>query len=88
MLLAKSDETSWKKLFPEEEELHPMQAIKQICENPDPVEHSYMDLTPEARGLVDMHRAHRHAKATGDENYAQELEEEMKMMRFNWGKGS
>ena len=24
--------------------------------------------------------------ATGDYNYAQELEEEMKMMRFNWGK--
>ena len=27
-----------------------------------------------------------HAMATGDYNYAQELEEEMKMMRFNWGK--
>ena len=28
VLLAKSDETSWKKLFPEEQELHPMQATQ------------------------------------------------------------
>ena len=88
VLLQKSDTTSWKKLFPEEEELHPMQAIKQICDDTDPLEHSYMDLNPEARGLVDLHRSYRHAKATGDENYAAELEEEMKMMRFNWGGAS
>jgi hypothetical protein len=63
-----------------------MQAIKQICDDDEPLDHSYMDLEPEARGLVDIHRNHRWAKATGDEGYAAELEEEMKMMRFNWGK--
>ena len=41
-----------------------------------------MDLTPEGRSLVDLHRNHRHAMATGDYDYANELEEEMKMMRF------
>ncbi|KAL1527011.1 hypothetical protein AB1Y20_015699 [Prymnesium parvum] len=86
ILLTKSDPQSWKKLFPEDQELHPMQAIKQICEDPDPPEHSYMDLGPEGRSLVDLHRSYRHAKATGDEGYAAELEEEMKMMRFNWAK--
>ena len=40
----------------------------------------------EGRGIVDLHRNYKHAMATGDYNYAQELEEEMKMMRFNWGK--
>ena len=62
-----------------------MQAIQQICEDPEPVSHGYMDLTPEARGIVDMHRSFKHAMATGDYNEAQELEEEMKLMRFNWG---
>lgn len=88
LLLAKSVPTSWKRLFPEDEELHPMQAIKQICENPDPPEHSYMDLTPEAKSFVDLHRAFRHAKATGDVTQAQELEEEMKLMRFRWSTDS
>ena len=86
LLLVKSDQMSWKKLFPNEQDLHPLQAIKQICDDPEPVEHSYMDLTPEARGIVDLHRAHKHAMATGDYGGAQELEEEMKMMRFNWSK--
>jgi len=86
IMLVKSDAQSWKKLFPHEEELHPMLAIKQVCEDPEPVDHSYMDLTPEGRSLVDLHRNHRHAMATGDYDYANELEEEMKMMRFNWGK--
>ena len=44
-----------------------------------------MDLSEEGRGIVDLHRSHRHAVATGDYDYAQELEEEMKLMRFNWG---
>lgn len=65
-----------------------MQAIKQICNDDERPDHGYMDLTPEARGLVDLHRNHRWAKATGDENYAAELEEEMKLMRFNWGEQS
>jgi len=86
ILLVKGDQQSWKKLFPSEEELHPMQAIKQVCEDPEPVDHSYMDLTPEARGIVDLHRSFKHAMATGDYDGAQELEEEMKLMRFNWGK--
>ena len=66
--------------------MHPMQAIKQVCEDPEPVEHSYMDLSPEGRGIVDLHRSFKHAMATGDHDGAQELEEEMKLMRFNWGK--
>ena len=86
ILLVKGDQQSWKKLFPSEEEMMPMMAIKQICDDPEPVEHSYMDLAPEGRGLVDMHRSYKHAMATGDYGYANELEEEMKMMRFNWGK--
>jgi hypothetical protein len=65
-----------------------MQAIKQVCDDPEKCEHSYMDLDKEGRGLVDMHRNYKHAMATGDLNHAQELEEEMKMMRFNWGKES
>ena len=63
-----------------------MMAIKQICEDPEPVGHSYMDLEPEGRQIVDLHRQYKHAVATGDHNLAQELEEDMKMMRFNWGK--
>jgi len=86
ILLVKSDGQSWKKLFPAEEEMHPMHAIKQVCEDPEPVSHSYMDLDPEGRQIVDLHRSFKHAMATGDYGYAQELEEEMKMMRFNWGK--
>ena len=43
-----------------------MEAIKQVCEDPEPVEHGYMDLTPEARGIVDLHRSFKHAMATGD----------------------
>ncbi len=86
VMLVKSDGVSWKKLFPEEEEMSPMAAIKQVCDDPEPVSHSYMDLGPEGRELVDLHRSHRHAMATGDYGAAQELEEEMKMMRFNWGK--
>ena len=85
ILLVKGDQQSWKKLFPHEQEMSPMQAIQQICEDPEPVSHGYMDLTPEARGIVDMHRSFKHAMATGDYNEAQELEEEMKLMRFNWG---
>ena len=86
VMLVKSDGQSWKKLFPHENEMMPMEAIRQVCEDPEPVDHSYMDLAPEGRQLVDLHRAHKHAMATGDYNHAQELEEEMKMMRFNWGK--
>ena len=86
IMLIKSDNQSWKKLFPHEDEMQPMEAIRQVCEDPEPVSHSYMDLEPEGRQLVDLHRTHKHAMATGDYNYAQELEEEMKMMRFNWGK--
>ena len=86
ILLVKGDQQSWKKLFPSEEEMTPMEAIRQVCEDPEPVDHSYMDLTPEARGIVDLHRSFKHAMATGDYDGAQELEEEMKMMRFNWGK--
>ena len=63
-----------------------MMAIKQICDDPEPVSHGYMDLSEEGRGIVDLHRSYKHAVATGDYDYAQELEEEMKMMRFNWGK--
>ena len=86
ILLVKCDQQSWKKLFPSEAEMTPMAAIKQICDDPEPAEHSYMDLSEEGRSIVDMHRSLKHAMATGDYNYAQELEEEMKMMRFNWGK--
>ena len=64
----------------------PAQAIKEVCEDPEPLEHSYMDLSPEARGIVDIHRQFRHLMATGDYDGAHELEEEMKLMRFNWGK--
>ena len=85
VLLAKSDETSWKKLFPEEDELNTGAAIAQICEDDEPIE-SYMDLTPEARKIVDIHREYRHAKATGEYAVASDLEEEMKLMRFNWPK--
>ena len=62
-----------------------MQAIKQVCEDPEPVDHCYMDLNPEARRIVDMHRSLKHLMATGDYDGAAELEEEMKMMRFKWG---
>ena len=86
ILLVKGDQQSWKKLFPHENEMSPMEAIRQVCEDPEPVDHSYMDLAPEARGLVDLHRNYKHLMATGDMDGAQELEEEMKMMRFNWGK--
>ena len=30
----------------------PAQAIKEVCEDPEPVSHSYMDLSPEARALL------------------------------------
>ena len=36
--------------------MHPMQAIKQVCDDPEPVEHSYMDLAPEGRQIVRHHR--------------------------------
>ena len=86
ILLVKGDGQSWKKLFPSEEAKMPAQAIKEVCEDPEPVSHSYMDLSPEARGIVDLHRQYKHLMATGDYDGAQELEEEMKLMRFNWGK--
>ena len=44
-----------------------------------------MDLGKEGRQIVDLHRDYKHARATGDYGHAQELEEEMKLMRFNWG---
>ena len=86
VLLIKSDAMSWKKLFPHEHEMAPMEAIKQVCEDPEPLSHGYMDLEPEARRIVDMHRQLKHAMATGDYGMAHELEEEMKLMRFHWGK--
>ena len=83
IMLVKSDGQSWKKLFPHEEEMAPMEAIRQVCEDPEPASHGYMDLSPEGRELVDLHRTYRHAMATGELDYARELEEEMQMMRFN-----
>jgi len=73
------------RLFPSEEKLQPAMALKQVCED-EPYQGRYMDLTPEARRIVDLHRNFNHARATGKEDWAQELEEEMKMMRFSWGK--
>ena len=86
LLLVKGDQQSWKKLFPSEEEMPTGMAIKQICEDPEPASHSYMDLSEDGRRIVDLHRDFRHKMATGDYDGANELEEEMKMMRFNWGK--
>ena len=61
-------------------------AATQVCDDPEPASHSYMDLSPEGRQLVDLHRSHRHARATGEYDFAQELEEEMKMMRFKYAR--
>ena len=59
---------------------------------PYPYHYPYPTPTPtptpypnQARSLVDLHRDHRHARATGKDAWAAELEEEMKMMRFRWG---
>ena len=56
----------------------------QVCDD-EPYQGRYMDLSPEARKIVDMHRNFNHARATGKGDWATELEEEMKMMRFSWG---
>jgi len=72
------------RLFPSEEKLSPALAIKQVCDD-EPYQGRYMDLSPEARKIVDMHRNFNHARATGKGDWATELEEEMKMMRFSWG---
>ena len=71
------------KLFPQEAEIQPHEAIKQLCDDPSPP-HGYMDLSSEARQLVDLHRNHRRALATGDYDLANELEEDMTLMRFKW----
>jgi len=52
------------RLFPSEEKLNPTLAIKQICED-EPYQGRYMDLTPEGRKIVDLHRNYNHARATG-----------------------
>lgn len=88
LLLAKSDKSFWGRLFPQEERMAITDAIKSVHEDDDDEGRlSYMELTPEARGLVDLHRSHRHARATGKEAWAADLEEEMKMMQFRWGDG-
>jgi len=85
LLLAKSDKVLWKKLFPQEEALGINDGIAAIRDDDDDEGRlSYMELSPEARGLVDLHRDHRHARATGKEAWAADLEEEMKMMQFSW----
>ena len=86
LMLAKSDKVLWSRLFPQEERLAPTAAIKSVYEDDDDEGRlSYLELSPEARSLVDLHRDHRHARATGKDAWAAELEEEMKMMRFRWG---
>ena len=88
LMLAKSDKSFWGRLFPQEERMAITDAIKSVHEDDDDEGRlSYMELTPEARGLVDLHRSHRHARATGKEAWAADLEEEMKMMQFRWGDG-
>ena len=43
-------------------------------------------MTPQDDTNTPTHvRTHRHARATGKDAWAAELEEEMKMMRFRWG---
>lgn len=84
LVLVKSDGQSWRKLFPQEAEIQPHEAIKQLCDDPEPATHGYMDLSSEARQLVDLHRNHRRALATGDYDLANELEEDMTLMRFKW----
>jgi len=85
IMMPKSECKMISKLFASEERLNPGLALKQVCDDPDPYQGGYMDLSPEARQIVDLHRNHRHAKATGKEEWAAEMEEEMKMMRFQWG---
>ena len=55
-----------------------------MCDDPDPYTGHYMDLSAESKQIVDTHRLYRHAKATGKDGLCEELEEDMKMMRFNW----
>lgn len=52
------------RLFPSEDKLNPTLAIKQICED-EPYQGRYMDLTPDGRRIVDLHRSYNHARATG-----------------------
>ena len=86
MLLPKSELGSVSRLFASEEPLHPAMALKQVCDD-EPYDGHYMDLPAESRQIVDTHRLYRHAKATGKTDLADELEEDMKMMRFNWKDG-
>ena len=86
LMLPKSDVSMWGKLFPSEERLNPGVALKQVCDD-EPYQGSYMDLSPEARQIVDLHRNYRHAQATGKVEWAAELEEEMKLMQFRWADG-
>ena len=74
------------RVSPQEERLPPTAAIRSVYDDDDDEGRlSYGELSPEARGLVDLHRDHRHARATGKEAWAADLEEEMHMMRFRWG---
>jgi hypothetical protein len=52
------------RLFPSEDKLNPTLAIKQICDD-EPFQGRYMDLTPDGRKIVDLHRNYNHARATG-----------------------
>ena len=86
LLLPKCERGSVSRLFTSEEPLHPAMALKQVCDD-DPYDGHYMDLPAESKHIVDTHRLYRHAKATGKTEMAEELEEDMKMMRFNWKDG-